>query len=173
MAKVISFTRLKDGEVITFSANTDTNARQAQIAAFINSSDLGPNSDRGQDFTWRLSPEIVVEVNSIKRDPKILTEISRNIGLYIEDIQIQHIINYLIEKYDAEAAAEQGLEDDNLPFEGQYKAQIEAIEKSKKKVAGPSATSLEKPIEKPIAQSAPEVKKVAEVEPKISAPKKK
>ena len=50
--KGISFFSIRTGE-------THYGKLEPTIAAYLNSSDLGINASRGQDYGWRLSPEWV------------------------------------------------------------------------------------------------------------------
>jgi hypothetical protein len=71
--KGISFFNIKTGE--THYARLDP-----QIQAFINSSDLGVNASRGQDFGWRLSPEWVKKVKTFRRDEAKMERLTDKVG---------------------------------------------------------------------------------------------
>jgi hypothetical protein len=57
----ISFFSIRTGE-------THFCKLEPTIAAYINSSDIGINASRGQDYGWRLSPEWVKKVRDFRRD---------------------------------------------------------------------------------------------------------
>jgi len=57
----ISFYSIRTGE-------THYCKLEPTIAAYINSSDMGINASRGQDYGWRLAPEWVKKVRAFKRD---------------------------------------------------------------------------------------------------------
>lgn len=90
------------------------------IQAYINSSDMGINASRGQDFGWRLAPEWVKQVKAFRRDTtqmQILT--ARNGGQKPTTVQI------LYHLYGEELRAFQEDQDENEnPFEEQYQRDI-------------------------------------------------
>jgi len=57
----ISFYSIRTGE-------THYCKLEPTIAAYINSSDIGINASRGQDYGWRLAPEWVKKVRDFRRD---------------------------------------------------------------------------------------------------------
>lgn len=57
----ISFYSIRTGE-------THYCKLEPTIAAYINSSDIGINASRGQDYGWRLAPEWVKKVREFRRD---------------------------------------------------------------------------------------------------------
>ncbi len=101
---MITFENITTGERVSFGGELDANARQAHIAAFLNSSDLSPNAQKGQDFGWRLAPEIKDEIDRMKSDPNIMAILSRQIGIGIDEIRDYQVLNYIAEQ---EFAAEQ------------------------------------------------------------------
>lgn len=78
----IAFFSVKSGE-------THYCKLEPTIAAYINSSDMGINASRGQDYGWRLDPDWVKRVRAFKRDSmkmSILT--AKNGGQKPNTIQI-------------------------------------------------------------------------------------
>ena len=66
----IEFVNIKTGARVQLT-------RPAQITAFINSSDLGVNSNKGQDFGWRLSEGLVNKIEDMRDDGYVYSK-SRN-----------------------------------------------------------------------------------------------
>lgn len=93
---------------------------EAQIQAYINSSDMGINASRDQDFGWRLAPEWVKAVKDFRRnDAKMETLTSRNGGQKVTTPQILYAI------YGEQLrAAQERAEEEESPFEEEYLAQI-------------------------------------------------
>jgi hypothetical protein len=56
--KGIIFENIDTGETYLISRETEGKFYRAKLAALMNSSNMSPNSDRGQDFGIRLKPEI-------------------------------------------------------------------------------------------------------------------
>lgn len=96
---MITFENIKTGEKVVFTGEQEAASRSAQMAAFLNSSDLSPNAgQRGQDFGWRLAPEVIAEMDAARQDVEILEKISRRIGIGMDDIRDYHILSYVADK---------------------------------------------------------------------------
>lgn len=107
--KGIGFYNIKTGE-------TRYAQLEPQIQAYINSSDMGINASRDQDFGWRLEKEWVMKVKAFRRDePKMALIASRNGGQKVTTVQIL----YAIYGEQLRAAAERAEENEN-PFEEEY-----------------------------------------------------
>lgn len=93
---------------------------EPQIQGYINSSDLGINASRGQDFGWKLAPEWVEKVKAFRRDEnKMERLISRNGGQKVTTVQILYAIyGEQVRNY------EQAKEDESSPFEEKYQQAI-------------------------------------------------
>lgn len=111
--KGIGFFNIKSGE-------THYCRLEPTIAAYINSSDMGINASRGQDFGWRLEPDWVRQVKAFRRDEqKMQMLLTRNGGQKPSTTQILYSI------YGEQMRAyEQQLEDDDSPFEQEYLKEI-------------------------------------------------
>lgn len=90
------------------------------IAAYINSSDMGINASRGQDYGWRLAPEWVKRVKAFKKDEsKMSILISQNGGQRPNDVQILYYMydRQLKQFYEAQ-------EENEDPYEDEYRSMI-------------------------------------------------
>lgn len=97
---------------------------QEMIAAMWASSDRGPNASQGQDFGWRLAPEVVVELRRITRNPKIIQEIAARYSRPFEDIGEKEILKYISDKTKVDDApvAQEG------DYEDEWRAEIARLE---------------------------------------------
>jgi hypothetical protein len=68
---------------------------EPQIAAFWASSDHSPNVTQGQDFGWRLAPEVVVEMKRIKQDYQLLMQIAQRISKNVDEVTEPDILQYV------------------------------------------------------------------------------
>lgn len=109
----ISFFSIRTGEVHYCKL-------EPTIAAYINSSDIGINASRGQDYGWRLAPEWVKKVRDFRRDQtqmSILT--AKNGGQKPTLTQIlYHIYGEQLQRFF------EAQEDNENPFEEQYAQMI-------------------------------------------------
>lgn len=107
--KGIGFYNIKSGE-------THYARLEPQIQAYINSSDLGINASRDQDFGWRLEPEWVKAVRAFrKNETKMQFLQDRNGGQKVTTTQVL----YAIYGEQLRAAQERADENEN-PFEEEY-----------------------------------------------------
>lgn len=105
------------------------------IAALWSSSDRGPNANQGQDFGWRLAPEVVVELRRISRNPALIQEIAVRYRKPLEDVGEKEILKYISDKTRASEApvAQEG------DYEDEYRREISRLEsESRAKTAGKS-----------------------------------
>jgi len=120
MAQGIGFYNIKEG--VTRYARSE-----AQIQAYINSSDLGINASRDQDFGWRIDPEWVKRLRAFKKHAtKMAVLSSTNNGRKPSDIQVL----YAIYKGDLDAEA-LAAEEQGAPFEEEYLQAISSKEQPK------------------------------------------
>ena len=124
---MITFENIKTGEKVTFSGDQDPMARQAHMAAYLNSSNLSPNALKGQDFGWRLAPEIVAKMDEVKSDPQTLDMLARRIGVSIDDVRDFHILNYVAEQDFAADAVAARAKADETAFEREYEDRLRAL----------------------------------------------
>lgn len=98
------------------SGDTHFARSSAQIQAYINSSDMGVNASRDQDFGWRLHADWVKKTKEFRRDENKMEALSRKFGgRKITDAQI------LMAIYRAQMRVyEQSKEDTDAPFEEEY-----------------------------------------------------
>ena len=107
--KGIAFFSVKTGE-------TRYARLEAQIQAYLNSSDIGINASRGQDFGWRLAPDWVKAVKEFrKNEVKMESLTTRNGGQKPTTVQVLYAI-YGEQLRVAEERAEEG----GSPFEEEY-----------------------------------------------------
>lgn len=110
--KGIGFYSVKTGE-------TRYAVLDAQIQGYINSSDLGINASRGQDFGWRLSPEWVKQVRAFRANENKMATLSAKLRL--EDDQLPSLTQVLYAIYGQQLrAAQSRAQAEENPFEEEY-----------------------------------------------------
>lgn len=105
-----------------------------KIAALYNSSDRSPNVNQGQDFGWRLAPEVVVEMEDIKKDVMMLQRIAAVLKMPYEDVDEKAILTYISSKTVAENAPV--AEDSDYSDEYYDSIRKERAKRAKAKMAG-------------------------------------
>lgn len=117
----IKFKNIRSGEVRV--AETEP-----MIAAMFNSSDMGPNVMQGQDFGWRLAPEVVVQMNRIKSNQQTMMLIGQMYNLMLQDIDDKAILQYISDQTAVEDApvAQKG------DYEDTYRKEIRELEEAER-----------------------------------------
>lgn len=102
---------------------------EPHISALWASSDRSPNITQGQDFGWRLAPEVVVEMKKIKQNETKLLEIAQRYNKSLEDVVETDILQYISEKTPIDSAplAQDG------DYSDEYEQEIRRIEKNNAK----------------------------------------
>ena len=140
---MIKFENIRTGEVVIFTGEQEANSRNAHMAAYLNASDLSPNAGvRGQDFGWRLSPEVVAEMEAVRQDFDELDKISRRVGIGIEDIRDFHILAYVAEKDFAKDAKKARVEQASAELEEDYRARVKAAKEGVNVVKHPQVQDV-------------------------------
>lgn len=98
---------------------------EPMIAAMYNSGDLGPNAREGQDFGWRLAPEIVVEMRRIRQRPSDMVMIAATYNILPEDVDDKRILKYISDKTVVEDAPVA----QNGDYEEEYRDEIRRMER--------------------------------------------
>lgn len=71
---------------------------EPQVSALWASSDRSPNVTQGQDFGWRLAPEVVVEMKQISHDEAKLQQIASRYNMMLQDVGETTILQYISDK---------------------------------------------------------------------------
>lgn len=114
--KGIEFFNIKSGD-------THYCRLEATIQAYINSSDMGINASRGQDFGWRLAPSWIKLVREFRKDENKMANLGAKLRL--EEDQSPSLIQILYAIYGGQLrAARLAAQEDENPFEEEYLQQI-------------------------------------------------
>jgi hypothetical protein len=97
---------------------------EPQIAALWASSDHSPNITQGQDFGWRLAPEVVVEMKQIMADLPMLERIAARFKKGVEDLGEIDILHWISNKTTMDAAPTVDVSD----FADDYDRQVRLLE---------------------------------------------
>lgn len=96
---------------------------EPQISAMWASSDHSPNITQGQDFGWRLAPEVVVDLKRIKQDQNLLMQIAVRYQIMAEDLDEKVILQYISDKtpLDNAPTAQEG------DYQDEYDAEVRRL----------------------------------------------
>lgn len=173
---MITFENKFTNEVVTFTGEQEANMRNAHMAAYLNASDLSPNAGvRGQDFGWRLAPEIIVKMDDVRSDYEELDKISRRLGIGVDDIKDFHILSYVADKEFAQDAVKRRAMSSSANPENDYEARVRAAREARKNatignVKGDETVTSEEAIK--LGQELAEATSTETVETPVEAPAK-
>lgn len=112
---------------------------EPKISALWASSDHSPNITQGQDFGWRLAPEVVVELKSIKQDYQKLLEIAKRYNVLLEDVDEKIILQYISDMTSPEQAPVAQESD----YQDEYDAEVRRLTAEKAREAVENVTTSE------------------------------
>jgi hypothetical protein len=133
---------------------------EPQISALWASSDHSPNITQGQDFGWRLAPEVVVKMKQIKQDFETLTTIARRINKQTDEVTEPDIIMFISET-DQRAQVAQA-------EDGDYTDEYEQAVRDEEEKALADKRENAEPVVKPI-ESLEDLQKRVELEERLAA----
>lgn len=125
----IKFFNIRSKEVVIADS-------EPKIAALWASSDRSPNITQGQDFGWRLAPEVVVQMRKIAGDFAKMQEIAVRYQLSSEDVGEKEILKYIADTT-REEEAPVGDEND---YSDEYQDEIRRLQNAEKE-AGEAKTT--------------------------------
>lgn len=102
---------------------------EPMIAAMWSSSDRSPNASEGQDFGWRLAPEVVVQMKRIKRDNQMLLDLAKRYNVMSDAVDEKLILQYISDQTDSADAPVA----DDLDYTDEYNDEIRRLERQSKK----------------------------------------
>jgi hypothetical protein len=105
------------------SKETRVAKTEPHITAMWASSDRSPNVMQGQDFGWRLAPEVVVQMDQIKNDQAQLLKIATIYNRPLEDVGEPEILAYISDITRDEDAPVADLTD----YNDEYQAEIRRL----------------------------------------------
>lgn len=143
----IKFVNIKSGEEVSFEGTADRNLRSAQIDSYVNSSNMGVNANKGQDFAWRLDPEVAAEFDEIKADFSRLETISKAIGVTPENVTDGQILSYMVSVELSKDSAKRAKVENVSTYEEDYR---QKVSNAKKRRSGGSVQ--EKPVVKSVSK---------------------
>ena len=99
---------------------------EPMVSALWASSDRGPNARQGQDFGWRLAPEVVVELRRIAADIAKIEHIALTYRIDLSEVGEKEILQYISDKTAVEDApvAQEG------DYTDEYEREIRRLEKN-------------------------------------------
>lgn len=124
---MIIFENIDTGETVGVDRATGGKHYRAKLSAVMNSSNMSPNSDRGQDFGWRLIPEQQALIEQWERDPSMIDRVSTWSKVMIDDLTHAEFLAYLLYQQELGNSPEMGQNADRRNKQREYEARVEAL----------------------------------------------
>lgn len=133
---MIEFVNIKTGERKKLD-------RPHQIGAYINSSDMHTNSNKGQDFGWRLSEEIVLKIDEMRTDIQLLERMADRTGIPVDELTTINLVQEISRQQDIEERTAKARAERDSEYKQEYEARIEKLREAKKPKAEPKVEKTE------------------------------
>lgn len=152
------------------NAETRVAETEPQIAALWASSDHSPNITQGQDFGWRLAPEVVQELKLIKQDLNQLTIIAQRTNKNMDELSESDILMYI----SARVAADRAPVATNDDYQEEYDQEVRRIGKAheedmRRKEAAEQDGNNPSPVTTTTTLSLEDLQKRVELEERLAA----
>jgi hypothetical protein len=125
------------------SGETQVAETEPHITAMWACSDRSPNITQGQDFGWRLAPEVVVEIKKLRSDPNQLVQIANRMGKPLEDVTEPDVLSYISFRVSAENAPVATNEDYSDIYDNEIRRKLEEAEKEEAAAITPAPPAQE------------------------------
>lgn len=127
----IIFEKIGTTETLAISAALEGKWYRSKLTAIINSSDLGRNADRGQDYDWRLQAEQRALIEEWESDPQMIDKVSNFTKVPLDSLEHGEFLAYMLHLEEAgvsEARTELAAKRAN---QAAYEARVEALKAKK------------------------------------------
>lgn len=118
----------EDGQPATVRIDQETGGKwyRAKLAAIVNSSNLGPNRDRGQDYSWRLAVEQQAIIEAWQEQPEMVGKVAEYTHVLVDNLSDTDYLDYLLHQQELGQSPEKSNRAAIQAAEDQYKARVAA-----------------------------------------------
>lgn len=124
---MIIFENIDTGETVGIDRQTGGKYYRAKLSAVMNSSNMSPNSDRGQDFGWRLIPEQQALIEQWESDPNMIDRVSTWSKVMLDDLTHSEFLAYMLYQQELGNVGERGQETDRRSNQRDYETRVAAL----------------------------------------------
>lgn len=129
----IVFENIDSGEIISIDRKTGGKWFQAKLQAVINSSNLGVNHDRGQDFGWRLAVDQRATLDSWKEDGRKIAEVSEYTKVPVDSLSDSDFLSYMLYQEELGYTEKTVSRNEREKAEAKYRERVAAAKEKKSK----------------------------------------
>lgn len=124
---MIIFENIETKETIGISRESGGKYYRAKLSAVMNSSNLSPNADRGQDFGWRLAPEQQALIEQWESDPQIIDRVSNWSNVMVDDLTHSEFLAYLLHQQELGTSSDKAEVTVRREAQRDYEARVNAL----------------------------------------------
>jgi hypothetical protein len=123
----IIFENIDTHETVSISPEVEGKYYGAKLSALINSSNLGINADRGQDFGYRLNPEQQAILEDWETDPDVIDRVTQYTKVPVDMLQHNDFLSYMLYQQNLGNSPEKANDDKRRQKEADYAARVAKI----------------------------------------------
>lgn len=124
---MIVFENIDNGQTVGIDRDTGGKFYRAKLSAVMNSSNLSPNADRGQDFGYRLIPEQQALIEEWERDPDMIEKVSNWSKVMVDDLTHAEFLSYLLYQQELGKSPERASDANRREAQKAYDARVAAL----------------------------------------------
>lgn len=120
----IIFKNIDTGETVGVDRETGGKFYRAKLSALMNSSNLSPNADRGQDFGWRLKEEQQAILQMWESDPEMIDRISAWAKTPVDNLTHSEFLSYMLYQEELGKSPEQTQDAERRQNQSEYDRRV-------------------------------------------------
>jgi len=133
----IIFENIDTGESVAIDRKTEGEHYKAKLSAVMNSSNMSPNADRGQDFGWRLQPEQQALIEMWEQDPEMIDQVARVTRVPEDSLTHADFLTYLLRQQELGRSPEASQQASRHQNQLDYEARVEALKAASRPEVAP------------------------------------
>ena len=142
----IVFENIDTNETVAIDRELEGKYYKAKLAAVINSSNLGPNADRGQDYGYRLAADQQALIEEWEEDPEVIDKVATFTRVPVDSLTHTDFLDYMLHQQELGYSPEKSQLADRRESQAEYEARVAA---SKAKIkAQAQSVDIPKPAKK-------------------------
>lgn len=123
----IKFRNIDSGETLAIDPTTDGPYYHAKLSAVINSSNMGENRDRGQDYGWRLDEEQQALIEMWEQDGSMIDRVSQHVKVPVDSLSHGDFLVYLVYQQGLGTSPERREVTLRREREAEYQARVQSL----------------------------------------------
>ena len=141
---MIVFENIHTGETVGISKELEGKYYGSKLTAAVNSSNMGINADRGQDYGWRLQAEQQAILEEWEQEPEIIEKVAKFTSEPLDSLSHTSFLSYMLYLEEAGHSAERTEVSERRAAQAAYEARVEELKAKKKPAPVPAFVAPDK-----------------------------